>query len=628
MNNHDDLERRLAARLRPVRVPGADTTWNRIAPLLVEGARQRRVVRTARQVAGASAAMAGILALTVLALALATAPPRESPRPHPASWPTEGARALPGTTTPRPGGTLATPTPIACAAADLAVERACGLDALTTAMPDLDVARRDGGFRALGLAVPQGDYTLTVEGPYVRATAGARWFVVVYSVSNERVLPGERYVVQPEGLVTGSGAEIHARGAQAIPVTARVETGAIFFDATTLPDPAALRALRLTLAVARPATEKGAPPVPLVPAAIFALDLPDLPLPDPAAARTPADPAGTAVRIVGGQIVSIAPAPPFTPWQVRRPAFYGHLLAYAYRPAGGDAAATSAVVDTRGDGTTDDPATAAEAARRARAALGGDGGAALALVYARDGSAVEEGTGRIIPAPARLYTIVQRAAAGRSLPPGEAAWTGAPATFVRDGGVVTLSWLAGDAAITLSTEDAPEDAVAVAGMLAPTTLVAPGAFVPTPTPTLTIPTPLAPAPGGRPTATPCPTVPATVGPRLVCPTNPAAPAGTPAFTEADVRRQYTPQIGDFGAFIAVAAPQLATVEFLTAGEVGQRLGRGMNRPDDQPLCVITIAGEFVLPPPDPGTPPTAYRAVILILDARTGDWFATTGTLR
>jgi len=58
-------------------------------------------------------------------------------------------------------------------------------------------------------------------------------------------------------------------------------------------------------------------------------------------------------------------------------------------------------------------------------------------------------------------------------------------------------------------------------------------------------------------------------------------------------------IGDTGPFIAVTTPQFATIEFLTAGEVGVRLGSGMNRPDDQPLCVITLAGDFILPPPDP-----------------------------
>jgi hypothetical protein len=43
----------------------------------------------------------------------------------------------------------------------------------------------------------------------------------------------------------------------------------------------------------------------------------------------------------------------------------------------------------------------------------------------------------------------------------------------------------------------------------------------------------------------------------------------------------------------------------------------MHRPDDQLLRVITLAGDFILPPPDPGYPSLA---------GRTGDWFVTTGT--
>lgn len=351
----------------------------------------------------------------------------------------------------------------------------------------------------------------------------------------------------------------------------------------------------------------------------------------PTVSRGATSQAAAGVRVVGAGVVSVRPALPFTLWQPGYRVLGEHLIAYAYRPEGGqgDPATVSASVDTRGDGRADDPAVAGEAERQGRSLLGEDAGAALTLVYAADGLTVGAGETRPAPGPTRLFAVAQRAAAGLALPPGEAAWfSGTPATFVRQGGTVILSWLAGDTFLTLTTDQTPEQAVVFAESLKPTTLVAADAFVPTPTPTLTIPTPLPLALTPRATVAPCPNAPATGGRRLVCPSNLGAPAGTPTFTEADVRRQYAPMPGDTGPFIAVTPPQIATVEFLTAGEVGVRLGRGMNQPDEQPLCIITLAGDFILPPPDPDYPPTAYNAVILILDARTGDWFATTGTRR
>jgi len=346
---------------------------------------------------------------------------------------------------------------------------------------------------------------------------------------------------------------------------------------------------------------------------------------------TATPPTGTVIRVVGAGVVSVQPALPFTLWQPGYRVLSEHLIAYAYRPEGvqGDPATVSATVNTHGDGQADNPAVAGEAERQGRALLGDDAGATLSLVYAADGLTVGAGETRPAPGPTRLFGLVQRAAAGRSLPPGEAAWfSGTPATFVRQDNDVVLSWLAGDTFLTLTTNQTPEQAVVFAESLKPTTLVAPGVIVPLPTPTLTIPTPLPRAAGPQATRAPCPTAQADTGRLLICPSDPAAPAGSPTFTEADVRRQYVPASGDTGPFIAVTAPQLTTVEFLTAGEAGVRLGRGMNRPDDQLLCVITLAGAFILPPPDPNYPPIAYRAVILVLDARTGDWFATTRTLR
>ncbi len=346
---------------------------------------------------------------------------------------------------------------------------------------------------------------------------------------------------------------------------------------------------------------------------------------------TATPPTGTIVRVVGAGVVSVQPALPFALWQPGYRSLDEHLIAYAYRPEGGqgERGTVSASVDTRGDGRADDPAVAGEAEGQGRALLGDDAGAALALVYAADGLSVGAGETRPAPGPTRLFVVAQRAAAGRMPPPGEAAWfSGTPATFVRQNGMVVLSWLAGDTFLTLTTNQSPEEAVVFAGSLKPLALVAPDAFAPAPMPTLTIPTPLPLALTPRATAAPCPNAPTSTGRRFICPSDPAAPAGKPTFTEADVRRQYAPLPGDLGPFIAVTPPQIGTVEFLTVGEVGVRLGRGMNRPDDQLLCVITLTGDFILPPPDPNSPPLAYRAVILILDARSGDWFATTGTPR
>ena len=359
---------------------------------------------------------------------------------------------------------------------------------------------------------------------------------------------------------------------------------------------------------------------------------PTAPVSAPATARSATPLARPLVREVGAGVVSVQPALPFTLWQPGYNTLSAHLVSYAYRPDGGGASApatTSARVDTRGDGKKDDPAVVAAAESEGRALLGDDTGAALVLVYAADGLTVGAGQTRPTPGPTRLFAVAQRPADGRALPPGEAAWfSGIPATFAREGDRVVLSWLAGDTFLTLTTNRTPEQAVVFAESLRPTALVPPDVFVPAPTPTLTLPTPL---PAGSlvgSTVVPCPAAPASTGRRLLCPSDPAAPAGTPTFTEADVRRQYTPHIGDTSPFIAVVPPQLATVEFLTAGAVGVRLGRGMKQPDAQPLCVITLAGDFILPPSDQGYPPVAYRTVILILDARTGDWFATTGTTR
>lgn len=333
------------------------------------------------------------------------------------------------------------------------------------------------------------------------------------------------------------------------------------------------------------------------------------------------------VRVVGAGVVSVEPALPFTLWQPGYRAMSEYLIAYAYRAAG-QTALTSATVNTRGDGRDLDRDSAMTATNRALALIDATQGATFVLAYVADspkGLFVNETP---LIKPPKFFTLAQRPASGQSLPPGEAAWfSGVPATFVRQDDGVVLSWIAGDTSFVLSTNQSPEEAVVFAGSLKPTALVAPGTFVPAPTPTLTLPT-IGPPRTPRATTTPCATSPGARGMPLICPSNPAAPAGTPTFTETDVRRQLPLDTAYIGPFARNSAATIATVEFLPAAEVGVRLNRGMNLPADQLLCVVTIAGDFILPPPDTGYPPTAYSAVILVLDARTGNQIAVTGTRR
>lgn len=343
-----------------------------------------------------------------------------------------------------------------------------------------------------------------------------------------------------------------------------------------------------------------------------------------AAIGTPTGPRG--VWVVGAGIVSVAPALPFTLWQPGYRSLSEYLVAYAYR-AVGQTAMTSAMVNTRGDGRDLDPATAATATNRALALIDATQGVTMVLAYVADppqGLFVHE-----VPLiePPKFFTLVQRPASGQSLPPGEAAFVGVPATFVRQGDGVVLSWIAGDTAFVLSTNQSPEEAVVFAQSLKPTALVAPGTFVPAPTPTLTLPT-IGPARTPRATTVPCATSQSARGVPLICPSNPAAPAGTPTFGEADVRRQLPLDTAYIGPFARNGAAILAAVEFLSGAEVNSRRNLGMVLPDDQLLGIVTIAGDFILPSPDSGYPPTGYSTVLLVVDARTGNQIAATGTRR
>jgi hypothetical protein len=345
----------------------------------------------------------------------------------------------------------------------------------------------------------------------------------------------------------------------------------------------------------------------------------------PVVASTPTI-SGTSVRVVGAGVVSLAPLPPFTVWQPGYRVFGENLIAYAYRPDDGTGSQpTSGIVNTRGDGRDLDPQAVAIARARAQEVLDRDDGAMLALIYAVDAGQLSDGSTDPSAASARYFVLVARPAAGRTLPPGEAAWVGSPATFQRSGDRALLHWLAGDTFFTLSVNSTPEQAVVFAGALKPTVLVAPDVPVPAPTPTITVPT-VAAAAGPPPTPFPCPTSP---GPRrreLICPSNPAAPAGAPTFTEADVRQQFVPQAGYIGPFIATAAPTIAAIEFVAARDYPNFPVRaGGNGPDRSLLCVVTLSGRFIQPSQDPNVPPVPLTTVHLFIDARTGEWFGTGG---
>jgi len=249
----------------------------------------------------------------------------------------------------------------------------------------------------------------------------------------------------------------------------------------------------------------------------------------PATPRIAAPQAGASVRVVGAGVVSVQPALPFTLWQPGYRVLGENLTAYAYRSdatQGNAPGVASAVVNTRGDGRANDPAVVAVAERRSRKLLGDGAEATLVLLYAADPLRVGGVGVDTSAAPARLFTVAQRPASGRSLPPGEAAWfSGTSATFVRAGDQVVLSWLAGDTSLTLTTDQTPEQAVVFAGSLKPTALVAPGVIVPTPTPTLTIPTPLPLALTPRATAIPCPNATADTVGGSSAPATPPRPQG-------------------------------------------------------------------------------------------------------
>jgi hypothetical protein len=353
---------------------------------------------------------------------------------------------------------------------------------------------------------------------------------------------------------------------------------------------------------------------------------PPVSAPSSAATRTATGPRG--VRVVGAGIVSVEPALPFTLWQSGYRSLSEYLVAYAYRAAG-QTGMRSATVNTRGDGRDLDPASKELATNRALALIDTTPGAAMVLVYVADPSQVGVGNQPPAAAPPRLFAVVQGPVTDPTLPPGEAAWfSDVPATFVRQDDGVVLSWIAGDTAFVLYSDQSPEEAVVFAGSLNPTALVAPETFVPAPTPTLTLPT-IAPPRTPRTPIAPCATNQAVTGARgmpLICPSNPSAPAGMPTFDESDVRRQLSLDEPYIGPFARNGTATFASLEFLRGVEVSARLKLGTALTDDQLFGVVTITGDFILPSPDPLYPPTAYNAVILVLDGRTGNQIVATGT--
>ncbi len=120
-------------------------------------------------------------------------------------------------------------------------------------------------------------------------------------------------------------------------------------------------------------------------------------------------------------------------------------------------------------------------------------------------------------------------------------------------------------------------------------------------------------PPDRPPAEP-PGVPA-IAPRTV-PSRPDEAAFTAQDVIDHIRDHPVAGVGRVRSSTPIA---VEGVEFLTARAVGARLNRGMNLPDDLPVCFVTLRGDFALHSRGATfTSPRAFR----LYDARTGNFLA------
>lgn len=150
------------------------------------------------------------------------------------------------------------------------------------------------------------------------------------------------------------------------------------------------------------------------------------------------------------------------------------------------------------------------------------------------------------------------------------------------------------------------------------------------TPTTLVGIPLTPNPDSRAPAPVIPPANVSEGIPALIPSDLSTAIGLPTYTEGGVRVQIAalgPKISTWTTpFQPQTLPTVASVEFITAQEVGKRLNRGMNMPNDRLLCFVVLSGQFSgygLNEPGAATPNPPGN-VLLVFDARTGNLLAVT----
>ena len=144
----------------------------------------------------------------------------------------------------------------------------------------------------------------------------------------------------------------------------------------------------------------------------------------------------------------------------------------------------------------------------------------------------------------------------------------------------------------------------------------------TPTPAYSIPT--TPDPRYRAPDLPNVTPEGTHGIPWITPSNPNAATGLPAITEQDVRAVALTAGFWPDQFTPVGVTTIASIKFLSHDEVQARIGPLSPTANDD-LCLVTLAGGFTRPSPDPGATgtqgqPVTSQHLYLLFDARTGNF--------
>jgi len=179
--------------------------------------------------------------------------------------------------------------------------------------------------------------------------------------------------------------------------------------------------------------------------------------------------------------------------------------------------------------------------------------------------------------------------------------------------------------------DPPTPALAVAAVAAatpttPTIAVTTSAAVAraaTPTGAYGIPT--TPDPRYRAPDLPSVTPGAAQGIPWITPSNPRASAGQPAIGEQDVRAVALTAGFWPDQFAPIGPTTIAGIEFLSHAAAAQRLGGHLEATAHDELCLVTLAGGFTRPAPDPGASgpqgqPVRSQHLYLLFDARTGNF--------